>query len=460
MAAPSKAALAGAVGAGVVLGVAYAASPLTMWMLAALVGVFAWAGRGLAGRERRWVWQVLAVAVALRVIAIAALFLATDHHQAASFFWDGDGVALKRRAVWIRNVWLGVPITPLFFSVAFDRLYGWTTYLYVIAYLQYWLGPAPYAIHLFNVVVFLAVAVGLFRLARSAYGRAPALLGLALLLFLPTPFFWSVSALKESLYLLLVVLAVVSVVTCVRGPGLARRIVAAVLLAVAIVTIGGVRGGGLAILSMGLVAGLVGSVVVRRVSLVLIVLLCLPFAWRRALNSPGIQARAMAQLKTSAVSHIGNVRTEGHSYKVLDQRFYSEPAANDPISTMAPVEGLRFAVRALVSFVAVPFPWQIQSMSEMAFLPQQVVWYVLVVLAVVGAVAGLRRDALVTCMLLGMSMAGAVAIALNSGNIGTMVRHRDTVVPFVVWLSALGAVATVSAGMSAGTSRRGNYVAD
>jgi hypothetical protein len=145
---------------------------------------------------------------------------------------------------------------------------------------------------------------------------------------------------------------------------------------------------------------------------------------------------------------------------VLDQRFYSEPAANDPISTMAPVEGLRFAVRALASFVAVPFPWQIQSMSEMAFLPQQVVWYVLVVLAVVGAVAGLRRDALVTCMLLGMSMAGAVAIALNSGNIGTMVRHRDTVVPFVVWLSALGAVATVSAGMSAGTSRRGNYVAD
>lgn len=34
--------------------------------------------------------------------------------------------------------------------------------------------------------------------------------------------------------------------------------------------------------------------------------------------------------------------------------------------------------------------------------------------------------------------------ALNSGNIGTMVRHHDTIVPFVVWLSALGAVTITS----------------
>ncbi|MCH2278920.1 MAG: hypothetical protein MK358_08620, partial [Vicinamibacterales bacterium] len=31
-------------------------------------------------------------------------------------------------------------------------------------------------------------------------------------------------------------------------------------------------------------------------------------------------------------------------------------------------------------------------------------------------------------------------ISLSNGNIGTLVRHRDTVVPFVVWLSGLGAV--------------------
>jgi len=34
----------------------------------------------------------------------------------------------------------------------------------------------------------------------------------------------------------------------------------------------------------------------------------------------------------------------------------------------------------------------------------------------------------------------AVPIGLSNGNVGTLVRHRDTVVPFIVWLSGLGAV--------------------
>jgi hypothetical protein len=154
----------------------------------------------------------------------------------------------------------------------------------------------------------------------------------------------------------------------------------------------------------------------------------------------------MSQLKTSAMSHMGNVRTEGHGYKLLDQRFYFFD--NAMLNTMTPVEGLRYALRALASVIIVPLPWQIQSASEMAFLPQQVIWYLLVPLAFIGLIAGLRRDALVTCMLAGLVATGGVVVAISSGNVGTMVRHRDTVVPFVVWLSAVGAVATISRWMS------------
>ena len=92
----------------------------------------------------------------------------------------------------------------------------------------------------------------------------------------------------------------------------------------------------------------------------------------------------------------------------------------------------------------VPLPWQLTSRSEVVFLAQQVIWYILVALAIVGLVAGLRRDALVTCMLAGLAAAGGAVIALNSGNVGSMVRFRDTIVPFVVWLSALGAVSAMS----------------
>lgn len=436
------------IAAGVALGAGYALSPLTIWFLAAMIGLFAWAGRGLTDRERRWVFGLLATAVALRLLAMALLFVMSGHHESVSFFWDGDGAYLKRRALWIRNVWLGVTVAPLDFSLAFDRLYGWTTYLYVLAYLEYLLGPAPYGLHLFNIALYLAMAVALYRLVRSAYGCEPALLGLVLLLYLPSLFFWSVSALKESLYLLLVVIALVAAVTALRPRPILVRAIALVVVVAAIAAIDGVRVGGKVIVTLGLAAGFAGTVVVRRMSLLLLVLVLLPFAGLRLWENAGVQERIMSQLKTSAVLHIGNVRTEGHGYKLLDQRFYSE----ESIPTMTPNEGLRFAARALVSFVVVPLPWQVQSRSEMIYLPQQVIWYVLVVFALVGLVAGLRRDALVTCMLAGLTATGTGVIALNSGNIGTMVRHRDTVVPFVVWLSALGAVATSSALLSRNSS--------
>ena len=231
-------------------------------------------------------------------------------------------------------------------------------------------------------------------------------------------------------------------VTVLRPRPLLVRALAFIMLIGALAAIGGVRTGGRLITVAGLAAGFAGSVVIRRVSLVLLVLILMPFAVGRLWNNAAVQTRVMSQLKTSAVAHMGNVRTEGHGYKVLDRRFYF--FSNDMLETMTPAEGLRFTLRAVASVVLVPLPWQIQSTSEMVFLPQQVVWYVLVPFAIVGLVAGLRRDALVTCMLAGLAAAGAVVVALNSGNVGTMVRHRDTVVPFVVWLSALGAVATVS----------------
>lgn len=439
---------------GLALGVAYTASPLTVWFVIVMIGLFVWAGRGLSNRERGCVWGILAVAVMVRVLAIAVLFLTNNRYLPVSFFWDGDGMFLKMRATVIRNVWLGIPNNPHDLFLAFQRGYGWTTYLYVIAYLQYLTGPAPYGVHLFNVALFVAAAVLLYRLVRSAYGRTPALLGLVLLLFLPSLISWSVSALKESLFVFLCALGLAAAVAIVRAKRIAERAFWIALLAGTLAANSEVRVGALLIMMMGIVAGFVGTMLVRRAGLVLLVLALSPFVAFRLWDSLGVQAHAdlqeriMSQLKTSAVIHAGNVRTPGNHYKLLDQRLYTGNA----IATMTPAEGLRFAVRALLSIVFVPLPSQVRSTSEILFLAQQVVWYLLVVFACVGLIAGIRRDALVTCMLAGISATGGAVIAFNSGNIGTMVRLRDTVVPFVLWLSALGIAATVSTIMSGGRS--------
>ena len=207
--------------AGTLLGAAYAASPVTLWFGLALVGLLRWVGHDLTPRERRWVQgRDLLTAAALRVLTVAVLFLLSDHHRSVSFFWDFDGVYLKQRAFWIRNVWLGICRSrPSNLANAWELGYGWTDYLNLLAYIQYLVGPAPYGVHLFNVAVFLATAVLLYRMTRPVYGREAAFVGFAVLLFLPTPFAWSVSALKESVFVGALALSVAGFVAVVRGRG-------------------------------------------------------------------------------------------------------------------------------------------------------------------------------------------------------------------------------------------------
>ena len=430
---------------GIVLGIGYAASPLTVWFLGSVVFLCIWARRGLSVRERQWVLGLLLFAVAARLLLVALLFLTTDPFETKSFFWDGDGIYLKQRAEWIRSVWLGNQIAPLDYDRAFFRGYGWTSYIYVIAYVQYWLGESPYGIHLLNVFLSLSVAVVLYRLVRKAYGKTAALIGLALSLFMPTLLLWSVSALKESLYIFLIMLGLVGTVTVVRGPSMMRRILGLCAVIISFATIDGVRFGGEIVLGAGLAGGLFGAVTARRLWVAVLVLALLPFVGYRLMQTDVVYSRVQPQLQWLALQHVGHVKTEGNAYKLLDERFYIDSARDETIATWTPAEQLRYFVRATASFIAVPLPWQARSTTEMLFLPQQIIWYLMILFAVVGSVSGVRRDPFVTCMLLAIVVVGSVAVALGSGNIGTMVRHRDTVVPFVVWLSAGGVVATVSA---------------
>ena len=77
--------------------------------------------------------------------------------------------------------------------------------------------------------------------------------------------------------------------------------------------------------------------------------------------------------------------------------------------------------------------------AALAYLPEQIVWYIDRAAAPIGLVLACRRDALVAGLLFGHALVAAVTVALTSGNVGTLVRHRGLALPYLVWLSAVGA---------------------
>ena len=142
------------IAAGVLLGVAYTLSPMTVLMLPCLVLLAQWAGRPLGQLERQWFYVLMIVAVTLRLAAIGGLFLSASADQPFATFF-GDEELFKFRSLWLRNMGLGVPISPADIIYAVEET-GRTSYLFVLAYLSALVGAAPYGVHLFNTLLYLA----------------------------------------------------------------------------------------------------------------------------------------------------------------------------------------------------------------------------------------------------------------------------------------------------------------
>jgi hypothetical protein len=168
-------------------------------------------------------------------------------------------------------------------------------------------------------------------------------------------------------------------------------------------------------------------------------------AW--ALQQQPVADRVMDLFRVAAITHRGNVRTPGYGYWLLDPHFYTRRYGTDVRDynrlNMEPAEVERFAIRAAASFFIVPLPWKAESRSALALVPQQLAWYGLAALAAAGLLAGWRRDAVFTWLLAGNVLLGAAAVSLFNGNVGTLVRMRDSVVPVMMWLSAVGGCAVL-----------------
>ncbi len=426
-----------AVSLGAALGVAYTLSPLAILCLVALVWIVRWGGRDLSSRERRWFYALVIVAVAARVMVIGAIFALADRAQPYATFF-GDEELFKNRSVWIRNLALELPVAPSDIIYAVEET-GRSSYLYVLAWLQALVGSAPYGVHVLNTTIFVASVIALYRVVRPVFGRLVAMAGLALLLYLPTLFLWSASALKEPLYILVAVAELIAVLYVARGRRWWHQALAAVGVVLAALALESVRKGGALVALVGAVSGLALSFAITRPRVLVSGLVAISIVGAVVLSNPAVQQRMLREARAAAVYHAGHLMTAGYSYQLLDPRYYENRILL--ARTMPRRAAANFVVRSLASYVTEPLPWKGDSRFLRAYVPEQIVWWVLVALLPFGVLAGFRIDPVLTAVLCTHGAVIAFVVALTSGNAGTLVRHRGLVLPYVVWLSALGAVA-------------------
>jgi hypothetical protein len=435
------------VAAGILLGVVFTASPLTVVALALAVPLVAWAGRGLPDEERRLVTGLIIAALGLRALAIGGMAIAgiPHHNDLAIGSLTGDDAYYLSRAIRTRDVLLGYGAGKYDYFVMNDE-YGRTSYLGFVTALQWLFGPTPFSLRLLNAVVFVTAAVLLFRMARQAFGALPSLTAFAAVLFLPSLLWSSISIAKEPVYFLCSSILVV----CAVRVGRERRLASLVLLiatgAAMLWLLDDLRRGALVLSVSGLVLAVVirfsAATPGRLVASVFVIVL----AAAAALLQPRVQARAIDAVEGVARLHGGHVFTAGHAYKLLDEGFYKNPStpASWPLD-LTGAQAARFVVRAGISFLMTPWPWEMRSRSELAFLPELLLWYLMLVGIPAGIIAGWARDRWTVSVLIGFAIPIAAAVAVTNGNVGTLLRLRGLITPYVIWIGVLGLLVMANA---------------
>lgn len=423
--------------AGVVAGVAYTLSPLFTISLPILLLTAVWAGRDLSERQRRWFVAIVSVGVLARLVAIALLFLTARFDQPFATLF-GDEELLKFRSVWIRNIGLGLPISRADFIYAYEDV-GRSSYLFGLAYLQALVGTVPYGVHVMNATFYVCGVLIMFRATRVAFGGVAALAGMTLLLSFPTLFAWSISALKEPAYTFLAILQLLCTVAIVTSPTWRRRVLALAGVVVLTMALETVRRGGMQAGAAGSVAGLLLGLTITlakaRPRLGFGVIFAAPVLAVALLATPFVNERLLSIARATAVYHGGHSVSPGYSYKILDPRYYHDGRL---LFKMGPVEASAFVLNSLVAYVFEPVAWRIESRTMLLYLPEQMLWLMVLALVPLGAFAGMRRDPILTSLIVGHGLALMIMVALPSGNIGTLIRHRGLALTYFAWLAGLG----------------------
>lgn len=435
--------IARAIAVGVILGVVYTLSPLLVVALAGFALLLRSAHRTADASERRWLIALLAAAMTVRLAAIGVLFLSTDHDVTSFGRLFGDEEYFITRGIWLSNIAVGVPVSIAQVQYAFDERIH-TSLVWMLASLNVLFGPAQYGVRFVSAVLCLAGAFALYRIARPSFGKPSSLVGLAVLLFLPSMFAWSISALKEPVFFAVMAAVVSLTVAAGRGGSWLLRLAAAVVVAGAAVIAETIRDGGLVVAGAGTAAGLIAAFCLARPRLLATAAVLTIIVSSVAMANGCVQDRVTAAAAAAARQHWDHVNAPGHSYTIFEPAFYREEPLPGRLTLQ---DHARLVTGGLAAYFTVPLPWQMQSRVELAYLPEQVIWYVLAFLAPIGIAGGLRRDLFLTSILLGHLAVSVALVALTSGNIGTLVRHRALAIPYLVWFSGLG-VTVVLARMS------------
>lgn len=313
-----------------------------------------------------------------------------------------------------------------------DKEYGWSGYLYIIGVFYYLFGYSPIAVKFINCLLGVLTALFLYLIGIN-FNRSVAKVACALAVFYPSLVLWSTTNLKDIPVGFLSVVLLWQAIKFLKNKKV--KYLSGILICLFLqyfLTLHQLWM--LSIVSLVLISLIYFLRKLKRKYLILILLVTL-FILFPTQQKEIIGSKFRGGIYKLLVLHTGFVNTEGVNYKILDEHYYQDPWSLENIDPPIFLEAL---LKGLFHFFFEPLPIRISNYFFLATFPQMLLWYLLIPFGLIGIFIGFKTDYVSTIVILTYLAMFTVALSLFSGNVGTLLRHRDMVTPFYFIFMALG----------------------
>lgn len=375
--------------------------------------------------DRRFLLTLFLAAFGLRVVGAVASHFVLIHYGRGGFLLLDDH-AYDKIGWTLARVWMGI-----FPGIRDTDQYLMVNYTYLVAGVYYFLGHTLLAAKMLNVTFGALTGVVTYAIGTELFDRRAARTASLLTAFFPSLVAWSVINLKDILVVLMTLTTVLALLRYARR----HEWWALALALAALFSIENMR---------------------QHVFFILAWLMPVAFvfadrsSWRRKvlLLVPLIIGVAAINYATSNEKFGTNflspkALTEAEWKRWLEERSaltgISEESVKPPRDMSTIVErSISYLPKGLFYVLLGPTPWEARSGSARAVMPEMLIWYGLLLAALVGLFVALRRHWRDLVLPLGLAAGWMVALALSEGNTGNIFRHRSQFMPFVFLLSAVG----------------------
>ena len=321
--------------------------------------------------------------------------------------------------------------------------YQFGKYVFSLGIFYAWLGYAPIAVKMINSIFGCISIVIVYLIARQLLEEEkPARIAAVIFAFFPSIFYWSVTALRDSLCNLLILAYLLCLIKAIT-----KRSMKFIFWSVFFAYLYNLFRprmlmGVLAGIALVLISFLIKILKSRRPTALRILLfftacfiLCFSFSYK-AIIVPKIVnvANLLARSGISSIKRGGIYHLSPTDYKIYSDLAYEQgKLTSNDVFSFGYLAGI---IKGIVYFFFAPFPLGNWSLNFVPFYPQVIYWYFMFPFAIKGWLIFLKKNTAVALNLTALFLLLVVPLVLSESNIGTAFRHKDMFIPIAFIFAA------------------------